>query len=153
MPVDYDRYPPDWKAISVRIRARDGNVCKFCGVPNGATILRSVEDSSRYLVVNDQGEHSYPGGGPLRLSEIPAEFNVQTKYTVVVLTVAHLDHTTTNNADENLASLCNRCHLLHDLEVHVRHARQTRLRKKQETIIASGQLALPFQEDNDGQGA
>mgnify|MGYP001397670851 CR=1 FL=1 len=29
----------------------------------------------------------------------------------VVLTVAHLDHDTRNNADDNLRALCQRCHL------------------------------------------
>jgi len=32
----------------------------------------------------------------------------------VVLTVAHLDHDPTNNADENLAALCQRCHNRYD---------------------------------------
>lgn len=132
MPVDWSKYSPFWKSIRARILERDGNACKFCGVPNGATILRSVVDGSRYLVVNDDGIHSYPGGSPIRLSEIPEEFDANPKYTVVVLTVAHLDHTTTNNADENLAALCQRCHLLHDTEQRVQHAAETRRAKYEE---------------------
>jgi hypothetical protein len=27
-------YPPDWKAISARIREREGNRCKWCGAEN-----------------------------------------------------------------------------------------------------------------------
>lgn len=33
---------------------------------------------------------------------------------IVVLTVAHLDHQPENSAPGNLAALCQRCHLIHD---------------------------------------
>lgn len=36
-PENKARYPKDWPAISKRIRERDGNKCKLCGVPNGET--------------------------------------------------------------------------------------------------------------------
>jgi hypothetical protein len=53
----------------------------------------------------------------------------------VVLTTAHLDRDPANNADENLAALCRRCHLVYDAP----HHRQTaRLRRDRET----GQLRL-----------
>lgn len=32
----------------------------------------------------------------------------------VVLTIAHIDHDTTNNTDANLRALCQRCHNEHD---------------------------------------
>jgi hypothetical protein len=53
----------------------------------------------------------------------------------VVLTIAHMDHDVSNNADDNLAALCQRCHLTHDAQQHAANARQTRDRN-------SGQLAL-----------
>ena len=37
---------------------------------------------------------------------------------IVVLTVAHIDHTKTNNRFNNLAALCQRCHLHHDRHQH-----------------------------------
>jgi hypothetical protein len=37
----------------------------------------------------------------------------------VVLTVAHLDHNKENNDYTNLAALCQRCHLKHDLQQHI----------------------------------
>lgn len=37
----------------------------------------------------------------------------------VVLTVAHVDHDKTNNRFTNLAALCQRCHLSHDIKQHV----------------------------------
>ena len=39
--------------------------------------------------------------------------------TKVVLTVAHIDHDKTNNDFANLAALCQRCHLGHDIKQHV----------------------------------
>lgn len=38
---------------------------------------------------------------------------------------AHLDHNPANNADDNLAALCARCHLIHDAPHH-RHTQQIR---------------------------
>jgi len=61
---------------------------------------------------------------------------------VVVLTVAHLDHDTWNNADENLAALCQRCHLNHDHDLHVMHAAETRRQRQ----IEAGQLVMPWRE-------
>lgn len=44
----------------------------------------------------------------------------------VVLTIAHLDHTPENCADENLRAWCQRCHLAYDHEHHQQNAYQTR---------------------------
>ena len=45
------------------------------------------------------------------------------RVTRIVLTTAHLDHDPTNNAEANLAALCQRCHLAHDKPHHVRQRR------------------------------
>ena len=39
-PFDRSKYPPDWEAISRRIRERDGDRCRTCGVANGALVER-----------------------------------------------------------------------------------------------------------------
>ena len=57
----------------------------------------------------------------------------------VVLTVAHLDDNPMNNRPENLAALCQRCHLAYDAPVHAKHARETWRRKR---AARRGQLAL-----------
>lgn len=75
-PENRKRYDPDWKAISLRIKEREGWRCKWC-----------------------QAEHGQPH---------PATGSK------VVLTVAHLDHTPENNADDNLAALCQKCHNTYD---------------------------------------
>lgn len=98
MPLDRSKYPPDWEAISRRIRQeRAHHRCEWCGALNGLP-------------------HPVTGSR-------------------VVLTVAHLDHDPTNNADDNLAALCQRDHLRHDRGQHQRNAAETRRRKR-------GQLAL-----------
>ena len=48
----------------------------------------------------------------------------------VVLTVAHLDHTPENCADENLRALCQKCHLAYDAAHHQRNAAATRRKAK-----------------------
>jgi len=47
----------------------------------------------------------------------------------VVLTVAHIDHDKTNNRFNNLAALCQRCHLGHDLKQHVANRKYGRKHK------------------------
>ena len=54
---------------------------------------------------------------------------------VVVLSVAHLDHNPANNADDNLAALCQACHNTYDAPK--RHAN-----RKHRQLRAAGQL--PF---------
>ncbi|MFH5923806.1 hypothetical protein [Roseomonas xinghualingensis] len=45
---------------------------------------------------------------------------------IVVLTVAHLDHQPENSSDENLRALCQRCHLNHDRPHHQLRRRANR---------------------------
>jgi len=56
----------------------------------------------------------------------------------VILTIAHLDQDISNNADSNLAALCQRCHNRHDQPHRIRH-RPTNKRRRQER---RGQLVL-----------
>lgn len=115
MPMDYKRYPDGWKKISLTIRRVAGNRCEFCGVPNGAPL---------------------PSGRSGK----------------VVLTVAHLGipyankpgdkHDKHDVRRENLAALCQSCHLKYDIEDHMARARETRQRKRREAMERSGQLQL-----------
>ena len=50
---------------------------------------------------------------------------------VVVLTVAHLDHQPENCADENLRALCQRCHNRYDQKFRRGNAARTRRAAKQ----------------------
>lgn len=57
---------------------------------------------------------------------------------LVVLTVAHLDHTPEHCEDGNLAAMCQGCHLHYDREHHA----QTRARTAAEAHAAAGQGLL-----------
>ena len=111
MPFRRERYPADWPAISLRIRERDGWRCKWCAAENGKP-------------------HPVTGSK-------------------VVLTTAHLGvarpdgspgdkHDKMDCRPENLASLCQRCHLKFDRDEHMVNAAATRRRKREE----AGQLVL-----------
>jgi hypothetical protein len=111
-------YPPNWREISARIRARAQNRCEWCDVPNHKLIAR---DGERWRVVDC----------------LEAEVAILDGERVVriVLTVAHLDHDPRNCADTNLAALCQKCHLSYDAKIHAMTARITRDKKR-------GQLQL-----------
>lgn len=49
---------------------------------------------------------------------------------VVVLTVAHLDHDPSYNEAHNLRAWCQRCHLTYDATLHAARAKKTKLRRE-----------------------
>lgn len=49
---------------------------------------------------------------------------------IVILTVAHIDRDKTNNRFSNLAALCQRCHLGHDIHQHINNRKYGRNHKK-----------------------
>lgn len=58
----------------------------------------------------------------------------------VILSVAHLNQRPGDDRPENLAALCQRCHLLHDLRQHV----ASRARRTYRAQLEAGQLELPI---------
>ncbi len=143
MPMQRDRYSKDWTAISNRIRFdRAGGKCEDCGAPHNTDIVRSTDDPARYIVYDDTGiMYLTPDGNPIRMSEIPGEFDIM-HHVRVVLTTAHLNHNPQDNRDENLKALCQRCHLRYDAQYHADNARRTRARKKQEAAASAGQQSM-----------
>jgi hypothetical protein len=129
--MDKSNYPANWKDISARIRERADGACEWCGIPNGARIHRLKSDPVQWITAADY--HALP-------------FEQQDQYRSVariVLTVAHLDNPDPMDCrDENLAALCQLCHNRLDNPMRVRHARETRIRKKQAAYRDSGQLGL-----------
>lgn len=125
MPINYAKYPPDWKAvIRPRIMARARNQCEECGVANYSTVL----SKSRTMLCDPR---------PYRdaIQNVSCYHEPEERAVVIVLTIAHLDHDITNNADSNLKALCQRCHLGYDAVHHATNSRRTRDEKR-------GQLCL-----------
>lgn len=117
MPFRKERYPADWKRISSKIRERDHNRCKFCGVRNHAVGYRDRDGAFHVSEGMQQEADMLDGRRLIR----------------IVLTVAHLDHDTSNNDPDNLAALCQRCHLRYDAALHAANASTTRDRKRGQT--------------------
>lgn len=152
MSMDMSRYPEKWREISLRIRERDGWKCTVCGLANGLLIVRSSIDAARYLIISEPDFiYHWPDGLPIRMSELPEEYDG--KWSRVTLTVHHKGvdrpdgtpgdrHDKMDCRDENLCSLCQRDHFIADIDIHIIHARQSRLAKKRARIAAAGQLDL-----------
>lgn len=121
MPMNRANYPPDWDTISKRVRARDGNACKWCGIKNGAIGARD-----RHGIWHDQAEID-----SMNVNVGLDLFVLVPKTIKIVLTVAHIENPDPMDCrDENLASLCQRCHNKLDAPMRAKHARETRLTKR-----------------------
>jgi hypothetical protein len=143
MPVDWSRYPADWHTIRARILERSGGRCEWCGLSNGALGYRDRDGRFWTDEELSEAEHlperdllTVEDGGTLRRVRI-------------VLTTAHLGmphpdgrpgdkHDKMDCRDDNLAMLCQRCHLNYDRDEHCQNAAATRRAKR----IAAGQGVL-----------
>jgi len=111
MPIDYKRYPPDWKEIRERILIRAKNRCEICGLKN-----RSLVWSVIYYM-RHQGVYSFRTIWFSKKSDAKREcLGNKIKPRRVVLTISHLDHDETNHdvKDDRLKALCQVCHLRYD---------------------------------------
>ena len=111
MPCDYKNYPDNWfTEIRPRILKRDNNCCKKCGLKN-YDIIKREKTFYRYPCQTDWDMiHS-------RIKNCHSNMSESLKYhgfVKIVLTIAHLNHDTTDNRDENLAALCQKCHNNYD---------------------------------------
>lgn len=113
MPIDYKRYPPNWKSeIVPAVLARAENKCENCGVCNKQkmwSVPFKVSEAGRYKQRRIWFS-SY--NDAIREASTQALIDQVT----VVLTVAHLDHDEENHAVtlDRLKALCQPCHLRYD---------------------------------------
>lgn len=105
-PENRARYPKDWPQIRERIRARAGDKCEGCGVPNHTLIRRTATG----------WEHAFP-------DEEGAVY--------IVCTTAHLDHTPEHCGDENLRFWCQKCHNRYD----AKHRQETRRANPKQAML------------------
>ncbi|MHB9005133.1 MAG: hypothetical protein ACYC6C_13960 [Coriobacteriia bacterium] len=123
-----DLYPPDWRQIRARILDRAGNCCEWCRRPNGQ--VHAVAPDGAWCDLGGERWHDSKGT-PIQSRGQLASCCEDSDWhaTKTVLTIAHLDHDPTHNADDNLRALCQRCHLRYDAKMHASTARATKARK------------------------
>jgi len=120
------RYPADWSTVVVpRIRARSGGRCECfgdCGrdhEPEMRMTPEPLESAPMDLGLAPSGP-ARPATVPYveaRCEAVNGWLHPVTR-SLVVLTVAHLDHTPENCDDTNLLDMCQRCHLKYDAPHH-----------------------------------
>jgi hypothetical protein len=141
MPIDYKKYPSNWKTeIRPSILERANFCCEFCGVNHHAVGYRNERGS--FIGIAGNLHNDFAGQGidydtkNILSYSLAKEFrNMHNedsfeKHIIIVLTIAHLDHDITNNCSSNLKALCQSCHLSYDAEYHKKNARQTLKTKK-----------------------
>jgi hypothetical protein len=109
------RYPADWRSrIVPEIRKRSGGRCECIG-QCGTDHRAELNENPAADLVDDLDQFFGPD-----LARCLAENNRPHPVTgsVVVLTVAHLDHTPENCDQANLMDACQRCHLRYDAPHH-----------------------------------
>jgi hypothetical protein len=118
-------YSKEWKAIVARIKARAGNVCERCRVPNRVFIRR--DKAARIYILPDGEIRSADTGETLGVlvDDVPWFGRLEDPIEVI-LTIAHLNHDPTDNAYANLQAWCQMCHLGHDHAHHQANATRTR---------------------------
>jgi hypothetical protein len=120
-PENRARYPKEWPDVRLRILARAKHRCEH----NGCTAVHRQVGYWR-------GDEWVPLPRSLRDSgakpgdEVICGDGTTIKIIMIVLTVAHLDHTPENCADDNLRAWCQRHHLRYDIDHHRQTAYMTR---------------------------
>ena len=141
MPINYDKYPPNWKEIRQRILKRSENesghlCCEVCGVGNYSVINKGTEKVSEtfksFTSYSDAksaiNKSSYPGF-----------------YYPVVLTIAHLDHDAENwnVTDDRLKAMCQSCHLKYDA------IQKGKKRKSENAVERYSDSMFPIEDVNE----
>ncbi len=131
-------YPIDWPQISQWVRfERARGRCEHCGRPHMHRV-RCLPDGSWY----DEGRRVWRNGRGSEALWPDLVDRTHTRVTKVVLAAAHLDHDPANNAPDNLKSLCQRCHLIHDRPRHRMRARITFLMRRALGDLFAGPYGL-----------
>jgi hypothetical protein len=102
MPIDYKKYPSNWKTeIVPAVLARANDCCEQCGLKNKELVLSAVINGVTYW-------RSYTEAGIFGGHRV--------KTVKVILTVSHIDHDEHNHEVklDRLKALCQLCHLRYD---------------------------------------
>lgn len=113
-PENRGRYPADWRTISQAVREDAGQRCECRGECDSTAHTTWVRLS--------KWDPDIPDG---RCPAVNGQTSPLTS-SVVVLTVAHLDHTPEHCERANLKAMCQSCHLNYDREHHAETRSATR---------------------------
>lgn len=128
MPIDYKKYPKNWKTeIRPAVMARAESKCEKCGIENYSVGWRQGKDGQfihalKFVYGEADGpiiSKTYKEAKAIadnrnRIARKVRDQLCMSKYIVIVLTVAHLNHDINDNRIENLMALCQRCHNVMD---------------------------------------
>lgn len=67
MPFDRSKYPPDWTAISRRVREDAGWRCEWCGIAQGSTATKS---GGRVVLTVAHVDHDTANNSPANLAAL-----------------------------------------------------------------------------------
>ena len=111
MPIDYKLYPKNWLSeLRPMILKRAANRCEHCGVQNHLKGYRQ-KDGTFIPFATIEAALEAEGYDYFEKELIHCWQNPPIK---IILTIAHLNQNIADNRLENLAALCQRCHLNHD---------------------------------------
>ncbi len=115
MPINYANYPPNWKTeIRPRILARAKYCCERCNIKNHIWVVRGRFNGAEAYEDIEGDIYSAADSSLIGSGIGGIECHIDKMAIRVVLTIAHLNHNISDNRDENLAALCQRCHNRHD---------------------------------------
>lgn len=128
---------PAWEAKRAFVLDRANHECENCGRPNRMAMWVLRDGTGRWALYWEGGTRDLWRGTwrdatgayiaePAQRSDPRGVWPFLIR---CILTVAHLNQIAGDDRDENLAALCQRCHLAHDSRSHVASARRTKAAK------------------------
>ncbi len=119
-PENAARYPANWAEIREQTLARAGYRCQWpgCGARHHAV---GYWEGEQFVQIALRGDLA-----SLNAEAADTAQRHQRKVILLVLTIAHLDHTPENCAPQNLRAWCQRHHLRYDVDHHRCTAYMTR---------------------------
>lgn len=120
-PENRTRYPADWPAIRFRILQRARYRCEHDGC-NAVHREEGYWDGARWVRMPTALRDAGYRAGHL----VACDDGRTLKLIRIILTIAHLDHTPENCADDNLRAWCQKHHLGYAAAHHAETARATR---------------------------
>lgn len=139
-PENRHRYPPEWPEIRLQVLQRAGYRCEWPGCRAQHHALgRWVLTLAGHIFKPASGDYLLDLAGraelPYRQARMLAQYDGaemrDEPLLVIVLTVAHLDHTPEHCDLANLRAWCQRHHLAYDQDHHRQTAYMSRLASRQ----------------------